>query len=154
MSIFILSREKILRQQKIEEMRNPSRYKDIRSISDIGDKCAWIHSMICLYLNNDVHKNEEDKEDKEDIICHILEFERALEWHYLDGIEKCILSIKKLMGDDFIDFEEDKEDKENKEEDKEDEEDEEDEEKENIKDIMNIKDIINIMNIIRINSKL
>jgi len=147
MSIFILSREKILRQQKIEEMRNPSRYKDIRSISDIGDECAWIHSMLCLYLNNAVHKNEEDKEDKEDNICHILDFERELEWHYLDGIEKCIRSIKKLLGDDFIDFEKDKEDEEDKE-DKEDKENKEDEEKENIKDIMNI---MNIMNIIRIN---
>jgi len=151
MSIFILSREKILRQQKIEEMRNPSQYKNIRSISYIGDECAWIHSMLCLYLNNAVHNNNNDldnKEDKEDIenniSSHLLDFEKSLEWHYRDGIEKCILSIKELMGDDFIEFQEDEEE-DNEEKEKKDEE-------EKIK-VIDIIDIIDI-NIIRNRSKL
>ena len=148
MSIFILSREKILRQQKIEEMRNHERYKDIRSISDIGNECAWIHSMVCLYLINMVHnENNENNENIENTLSslssHLLEFERAMEWHYRDGIEKCIRSIKELMGDDFIEFEEDEED------DKKENEEKEEKDRKDITNIIDIIDIIDITNIIR-----
>lgn len=160
MSIFILSREKILRHQKIEEMRNPSLYKDIRSIADIGNECAWIHSMVCLYLINMVHndnieniENNENNENIENTISflssHLLEFERAMEWHYRDGIDKCIRSIKELMGNDFIEFEENEEDEEDDEDDEKENEEKDRKDRKDEKDIIDITNIIDIKNIIR-----
>ena len=125
---------RIQRHSMVEELRNPEFYREIRSISDIGEECVWIHAMLSLYFHDAVHSNS--SKNIGDISAHLHQLEMALKWHYRIGIEKCIHRIKDLMGEEFIDFEKDeKDEKDEKEKWINEKDDEKDDEKDEIKKI-------------------
>jgi hypothetical protein len=83
--------KKIRNQQRIEERRNPEFYRTI------DKKFAWIHSMLCLYLQENGHSDDSDINNIENIVTHLEQFENALRWHYTRGVDEWIEKIKNLL---------------------------------------------------------
>ena len=99
--------KKIINQQKVEERRNSIFYCQIRSMKN-GDEFAWIHSMVCVYLHDSICDEDDDDENKDDTIRDIHglldDFETALKWYHIEGIEKAIENIKSFFKEQFIPY--------------------------------------------------
>jgi len=99
--------KKIIKQQKVEEMRNSIFYCQIRSMKN-GEEFAWIHSMVCVFLHESLCDEDDENKDDDDDTKHIHdlldEYEKELRWYHTEGIDKSIENIKSFFKDKFIPY--------------------------------------------------
>ena len=101
--------KKIIKQQKVEEMRNSIFYCQIRSMKN-GEEFAWIHSMVCVFLHeslcdeDDENKDDDDDDDTKHIHDLLDDYEKELRWYHTEGIDKSIENIKSFFKDKFIPY--------------------------------------------------
>lgn len=77
--------KKIIKQQKIEELRYPF-YTE--SVKPHGKEISWIYASTTLYVNDMIFSEDEDEEEDINIINHSLkQFELSLQWYDTPRIE-------------------------------------------------------------------